>query len=350
MSRSSKRTSLDRSRFVLLYSLFLLCSCAVAFAQGGVGSSRGLPGTSDGINTIKGHLYFPTEPQGGKHFKVKITSTDFLDQSTISDEDGVFEFNRLPAGNFTITVEGGKEFDTAVEPVSIYRETSSGGQNMNIIITLKPKGTADAFAKIPKDARDAYSKGMEAASKNDSKKAAEELNKAVTIYPQFAEAQSQLGMQYLKLSQADKAAEALQAALKLNPQDMQARLGYGIALMNLKKFPEAETELRQVVQKNNTMPTAHMYLGIVLLTTSRDEKTKQYDMTKYNEAQKELETAVSMGKEEVAMAHRYLGGIYAGNREYKRGADELETYLKLAPKAPDAERLKAAIKDLRSKQ
>jgi len=93
-----------------------------------------------------------------------------------------------------------------------------------------------------------------------------------------------------------------------------------------------------------------MYLGIALLTTSRDEKTKQYDMTKYTEAQKELEVAASTGKDEVGMAHRYLGGIYAGNRDYKRAADELETYLKLVPKAPDAERTKNAIKELRSKQ
>src|SRR5438128_1318807 len=141
MSLASKNLSINCSRLILLYSLCLFCYCAVAFAQGGVGSSRGLPGTSDGINTIKGHLYFPTEPQGGKRFKVRITSTDFLDQTTLSDEDGVFEFNRLPAGNFTIAVDGGKDFDSAVEPVSIYRETSAGSQNLNIIITLKPKGT-----------------------------------------------------------------------------------------------------------------------------------------------------------------------------------------------------------------
>ena len=220
---------------------------------------------------------------------------------------------------------------------------------MNVAISLKLKGTANAFGKIPKEARDLYSKGMDAAAKGDSKKAAEQLDKAVTLYPQFPQALSDLGVQYLKLGKPDKAAESFEAALKITPEDTNARLSYGIALMNQKKFAEAEAQLRQVLQKNNAMPTAHMYLGITLLTSSRDEKTKQYDMAKYAEAQKELEIAVSTGKDEVAMAHRYLGGIYAGNKDYKRGADELETYLKLSPKAPDAERLKAAISDLRSK-
>jgi regulator of sirC expression with transglutaminase-like and TPR domain len=113
---------------------------------------------------------------------------------------------------------------------------------------------------------------------------------------------------------------------------------------------EAETELRAALKINNDAPTAHMYLGVALLSSSRDEKTKQYDMARYAEAQRELELAAASGKPEVAMAHKYLGGIYIGNKDYKRAADELELYLKLTPKAPDAERLKTTIKDLRSKQ
>jgi tetratricopeptide (TPR) repeat protein len=334
---------------ILFPVLFLLCSCAVALAQGGVGSSRGLPTSSDGINTIKGHVFFPMEPQGGRRVKVRITSMDLMDQTVSSDDDGVFEFNRLPAGHYTVYVDGGKEFDQAVETVNIDREASTGGRSVNIAINLKMKGSADAFNKIPKEARDSYAKGMDAASKGDNKKAVEDLSRAVSLDPQFSQALSELGVQYLKLGQADKAAESLQSALKVTPDDAQTRLSYGVALMNEKKFAEAETELRQVLTKNSAMPTAHMYLGIVLLSTSRDEKTKQYDMTRYTEAQKELEVAVQTGKDEVAMAHRYLGGIYAGNRDYKRAADELETYLKLVPKAPDAERMKNAIKELRSK-
>lgn len=335
---------------VLLAAFLLFSSCVTAFAQGGVGSTRGLPESEGGINVIKGRIYFPVEPKEGKRVKVKLTSLDMMDQTVLTDEDGTFQFNRLPAGHFTITVDGGKEFDTAVEAVSIDREASVGGRNMNIAISLKLKGTADAFGKIPKEARELYTKGMESASKGDSKKAIEQLDSAVALYPQFPQALSELGAQYLKLGKADKAAESLGAALKITPDDANTRLSYGIALMNMKKFDEAETQFRQVLQKNSAMPTAHMYLGITLLTLSRDEKTKQYDMAKYNEAQRELEAAVASNRPEVALAHKYLGGIYAGNRDYKRGADELETYLKLSPKAPDADKIKAAISELRSKK
>lgn len=345
MSFAAKHFLTRLSYLILLAALFSAGACLTTAAQGGVGSTRGLPGTSDGIYSIQGHIYFPIEPSAGKRLRIRLTSTDLVDQTTMSDDNGVFLFSRIPAGHYTVTVDGGQEFDTATETVFIDR----GGLIASVTINLNVKGAADDFARIPKEARDAYAKGTEAAAKGDNKKAAEELSRAVTLYPQFSQALSELGVQYLKLGQADKAAESLQAALKLAPQDVPGRLSYGIALMNLKKFAEAETELRQVLTKNSAIPTAHMYLGIVLLSTSRDEKTKQYDMARYTEAQKEFEVAVQTGKDEVAMAHRYLGGIYAGNRDYKRAADELETYLKLVPKAPDAERMKNAIKELRSK-
>ena len=42
-------------------------------------------------------------------------------------------------------------------------------------------------------------------------------------------------------------------------------------------------------------------------------------------------------------------GIYWENREYSRAADELEAYLKLVPKAPEAEKVRQTIKELRSR-
>jgi thioredoxin-like negative regulator of GroEL len=327
--------------------LLLLLSLSIAHAQGGLGSTRGLPENSGGSNIIQGHVIFPEGQSNGKRLRVTLESTDEMSKSTQTDEDGTFRFNSLKQGAYTVVVEGGKDYETVRE--SVFFE---GSNHNNVVpIYLKPKGAeAAAFAGVPKSAVDLYKKAQESEQKNDHKKAVELLSSAVAQAPNFAAALKELGTEYLKLNDANKASESLGSAVKLTPQDVPTRLSYGIALMNQKKFAEAEPQLRQVIQMNNAMPTAHMYLGIVLLTTSRDEKTRQYDMAKYTEAQKELEIAVTTGKDDVAMAHRYLGGIYAGNRDYKRGADELETYLKLVPKAPDAERIKAAIKDLRSKQ
>jgi Tfp pilus assembly protein PilF len=338
LERASARRRYSSFSHLFLSALLLLAACAVAFGQGGVGSSRGLATTSDGSNTIQGHVYLPSESKE-RRFKVRLTSNDLYDQATSTDEDGAFIFNRIPAGHYTVMVDGGNEFDSATETVSIDREASTGGRIMNVSINLRPKGTAAAINKIPKAARDLYAKGADAASKGDSKKAVENFNGAVALYPEFALAYNDMGMQYLKMGQLDKAAESFQAALKITPDEATPRLNYGITLLQQKKYAEAETELRAALKKNDNAPTGHLYLGVALM-----------GQQKLDEAEKELLRAISFNTSEVYTAHRYLGGVYWGKRDYQHAADELETYLKLVPKAPDAERTRAAIKDLRSKK
>ena len=321
---------------IFLATLFLVVLAADARGQG-VGGTRGLPGTSDGIHTIEGKVYAPSGKPVSTSLRVRLESPNISSIQTVTDHDGGFRFPRLQAGDYRVTIEGGSEFENANESASIYREASPGGRTVKLAIFMKVK---ENFGSVHKDAIDAYKKAREFDQAGDSKKAIEYLNKALAVYPKFGPALNLLGVQYLKLGQPDKAAEALDAAVKIAPEDFQPRLNYGIALLNQKKFDLAEEQLRAALAKNNQAPTAHMYLGITLMNLKRLE-----------EAEKELLAAVSSNSgAEIAPAHRYLGGIYWGLRDYKRAADELETYLKLMPNAADAERTKAAIKDLRSKQ
>jgi tetratricopeptide (TPR) repeat protein len=249
-------------------------------------------------------------------------------------------FRSLEAGEYRLTVHGGKEYEDALEYPSIYREASPGGRIVSLTVQMRIKTALDPrFASVPAGALNAYKKGMEAAGTGDTKKAIEQLSKAVGMHQDFEPALAELGVQYLKSGQVDKAAISLEAAVKISPADFYPQLNYGIALLNQKKFDQAEEHLRIAVEKNNAAPTAHMYLGMALM-----------NQKKLEEAQKELEVAVSSNNPEIGVAHRYLGGIFWGQRDYKRAADELETYLKLVPKAPDAERTRQAITELRNKQ
>jgi Tfp pilus assembly protein PilF len=146
-------------------------------------------------------------------------------------------------------------------------------------------------------------------------------------------------VQYLKLGQLDNAVDALKQAVKLAPEDFLPRLNYGIALLNQKKFNDSEEQLRIALSKNSSAPTAHMYLGIVLAV-----------QRKLDEGQKELDLAVASNSSEVYLAHRYLAGIHLERKDFSRAADELESYLKLVPKAHDAEVLQQKIKELRNRK
>ena len=81
-----------------------------------------------------------------------------------------------------------------------------------------------------------------------------------------------------------------------------------------------------------------MYLGISLLR-----------QTKFDEAEKELVTATQANAAQLGMANYYLGGIYWRKKDYTRAVEQLEKYLASTPNAPDAERVRATIKDFRSR-
>jgi tetratricopeptide (TPR) repeat protein len=131
----------------------------------------------------------------------------------------------------------------------------------------------------------------------------------------------------------------LKEAVRLVPEDFLPRLNYGIVLLNQKKFPEAEEQLRVATSKNSNAATAHMYFGIVLAV-----------QRKLDEGQKELQLAIASNSPDIALAHRYLAGVYLERQSYKQAADELQKYLELVPKAPDAEVLHRKIKELRNKK
>jgi TolA-binding protein len=324
---------------ILMTGLFL--SSFVANAQA-PGSSRGLA-SSGGNNMIQGRIYFPSgQTASGKSIKVNLESiSSFGSMSTVADQDGTFRFTSLTAGDYTVVVDAGPEFEKTREAVNIYRETSGGGRTVQVTIQLRPKvdSSNPLFAGIPGKALDLYKKGTAAAAKGDTKAAAESLSAAVAAHPNFALALSDLGVQYMNLKQYDKAGETFEALLKLKPDDVNAHLNLGIVAFNQKKMDVAESHLRKALELKSPGPSAHYYLGLTLVSVKR-----------YEEAQKEFELTLSNGGENIALAHKYLGGLYMSTQRHKEAADELEKYLKLDPKAPDADRIKGTIKDLRSKQ
>lgn len=336
------------SRFI--HSAILILAIALAATAQGPGS-RGLS-SGGGNHSIQGRIYFPAgQPVNSKVVKVNLeTNSSLGGMSTMTDEDGVFRFNGLPPGSYAVVVDGGKQYDAAREPVNI--EASGTAPVVQVNIQLRPKIDASnpAFAGVPKEALDFYQKGTAAAQKGNPKSAAEFLGKAVTAYPGFSLALSELGVQYLKLVQMDQAAETFEALLKLKPNDAAAHQNLGIALYNQgiafvnqqkldeaqKKLDGAEAHLREAIKLNSPGPTAHYYLALTLI------KFRAYD-----EAQKELELVISNGGENLAQAHRYLGGLYQSAHKNKEAADELEKYLKLDPKAKDADKIKGIIETLR---
>lgn len=338
--------------FVAILSTIALVP-VISKAQGGGGTDS--MGTG-GRNTIQGRIYFPSGRQADVRAKVKLESNTYSNLSVVSDADGAFRFRNVAAGKYTLVIDAGPEYEYATESIYIEGNSTLAGtmnvpmhpRTVMVPIYLQPKrGTAGmkpgvisaALASVPKAAADAYLRAVEALQKDDSSRAITELKSAILLHPQFPIALNELGVQYLKLGQMDKAADVLSRAAKLAPEEFQPRLNYGIALLNQKKYAQAEGELGAALHKNNAVPTAHMYLGIALAMQRKIE-----------EAEKQLLLALESKSPETNLSHRYLAGVYIEKRDYKKAVTELETYLKLYPKAADAERAATTIKELKNKQ
>ncbi len=349
VSRADRRSSFT---YTCVVPVVLLVACAFsAFGQGGGSASTG----TGGSHVIQGHIYFPSGRRAENSIQVKLQSYSAGEISAMTDSSGSFTFGSLSPGSYTVVVNAGAEYETAREGVFIDTDVSTSNipviatsRRYTVMITLQLKRDSAihakasvvnaALAEVPENARTLYEKGLEQARIGESLKAIDNLKAAISLYPKFPLALNELGVQYLKINQPNKAVEPLRSASKLSPDAFLPKLNLGIALLETRQFAEAEAQLRDAVKRNDSAPTAHMYLGIVL--------TK---LRNYADAEKELRRAIDLGGTQLGLAHKYLGGIYWGRGEYRHAADELETYLRLTPRAQDAERVRETIKELRSK-
>lgn len=340
-------------RAALLLLFALLCAAPAAAQVGGTDAS----GTG-GNHTIQGRLVGPTGRRTELRLKVTLESSGYGSIYVFSDANGYFRFTSLRPGGYTVVVEGGEDFETVSERTTIEASTirtrngvigTPFARPITLQIYLRPKrGSSDqsqpgvlnaGLAGVPKPAAELYQRGLEAARRREPERAVEHLRGALSVHPDFRLALSELGAQYLKLKRPDKAAEALSAALKLAPGDPATLLNYGIALYEKREFQEAEAQFRKALAGAGSAPAAHFYLGVILI--------KRRDLA---EAERQLKAAVEGSGGEMALAHYYLGGIYWQQHDYKRAAEELETYLRLAPGSADADRVRSTIKELRDKK
>ncbi len=340
------------TRCFLFIVLGLLLLPVTVNAQGSGRSTQG----NGGNHIIHGYVFFPSGRRAEGTIVVKLNSLQFGELQAIPDSSGAFSFSSLSPGNYTVIVNAGDEYEVSREGIYIDTDLNlsrSGVRLPNttrrytVMVHLQPKAKSGhakasvlnaALAGVPEKARKLYEKGVEQARANDVAKAADTLKEAVSLHPNFPLALNELGVQYLKLRQGDKALEVLKQACKLAPEAFSPRLNLGIALLESKQFSEAEEQLRAALKQNTNAPTAHMYLGIALVR-----------LNKHDEAEKELVVAASQSGNQLGMVSYYLGGIYWKKQDYPRAIEQLETYLRLTPNAPDADRVRATIKDLRTR-
>ena len=183
--------------------------------------------------------------------------------------------------------------------------------------------------------------------------AAQDLNQGVQLYesrkyadaervlrqvagaePENAEVRQYLGLALLEQNKLSEAESALQKAIELAPDLERAKLGLVRVYIQQKQIDKAQAALDGANISEDT-PDLPLYRGMINVSKGN-----------HKAAAADLETAIQR-KPDNAYAHYYAGLAYNGLKRPDKMVERFETFLRLAPDAPEAAKVRSLLRSVR---
>jgi outer membrane protein assembly factor BamD (BamD/ComL family) len=194
----------------------------------------------------------------------------------------------------------------------------------------------------PKKARKGYKKALKEVKKKKKanyEKAVVELEKATELYPEFSEAWNLLGQVRLQLKDESGAQKAFESAAASDPKYLKPQ----VAMMELESRRQSWDQVSQwsakIIELHPYLTSAQYYRGVASLNMSRLEQAEE-SLTKVRTGHK---------ANDYPYAGYLLGLMEADKGNFEAAAKELNHFLKLRPKAPEGDRVKALLSDWQEK-
>ena len=272
-----------------------------------------------------------------------------IDQD-ITKNDGRYRFAGVVAGTYYISVKaaepGFQELRQRIELINTGRNVTNYSKERfdfslnRTAASERPLTVGAVFVQaVPPDAETEYRSAVTSITKGEREAAILKLNRAINIFPTYFLALQQLGFLYIDTEKDQQAIAPLTKSLEVNPRSSLSHLGLGMAYVNLGRPKDAIKELNEALAADRRDFRSHLYLGMALI-----------DVGKLDEAEKSLKEAYSRGgPNQARTAHLYLASIYSTRKEYQKAIDELETYLRENPKAPNSAKIQEAITKMKAK-
>jgi Flp pilus assembly protein TadD len=252
--------------------------------------------------------------------------------SMVSGFSGDFEFDGLGSGEYYLNVRV-PGYQPVNQVVLVDGFSVSG-----ILVLLKKKqeehgeSTAPTVSKrellIPRKAHDAMMKGYRLLyEKSDAKGSLKEFERAAQAYPDYYEAYAQMGVADMKLGDNAGAEKALRKSLELSHESYATALWLlAMDYTNGKRFADAEPLARKAVALDQNAWQAKFELSRALLGLNR-----------YTDAETSALAAARL-EPDSGPVHLLLANIHMHTRNYPALVDDLNAYLKIAPKGATADK------------
>ena len=257
---------------------------------------------------------------------------------TKTDGEGNWRQIGLPPGPYTVTATKDKLTQTF--------DVKLGIETKDVNFSLTAGGKMDEEAAKKEAARvaaiqAAFTQGAELSNAGKMDEALAKFNEVLTTYPKCAECYNNIAAIYSRQQNWAKAEEAYKKAIELKPDMVDAYNGLANAYNAQKKFAEAQAMSAEAAKYGGAAGAAGgnadaLYNQGVIAWNGNDFPKAQ-----------ELFLAAVKANDKHAEAHFMLGQAYLNTGKLPEAAKEFETYLKIAPTGPNAEKAKTNFEMLK---
>jgi len=190
------------------------------------------------------------------------------------NSDDTFTFRHVPYGEYQMTISDPRGDAVFQDLVTVDAHNSLlTVQLAKRKVERPPSGPVSVAQLQHPPARKAFSALVTAqrfSESGDYRRAAEELEKAVRISPDYAEAYTNLAVQHMRLGEYERAVEEMRRANEIAKPGPVQLCNLAYAQMQLKRYDQAIESARASLRLDGNYAQAHYVLGALL---ARDPKT-----------------------------------------------------------------------------
>jgi len=202
-----------------------------------------------------------------------------------------------------------------------------GGQEEGITVSM-------VSLAAPKDAKKAYDKGMDALKKKKYEDAQTNFEKAVEIYPRYAVAWYELGRLRTSQDQFDIARGSFAEAIKADPKFVLPYVSLSYLELQAKRWQQlAEVTEKTIKLDPFDYPQSYFFNSVA-----------HFNMRDLEAAEKSgLQAERLDTRNQFPQVHHLLGMILADRKDWDGAAARFKNYLKLSPKAENADAVRSQL-------